>query len=392
MRATTRRMCRAGWLLAAMPGLACGPAIAGSSGGEAQGSSTTDPAGTSSDTGTGSTAAPRGTTSSSSSTAGDTAADTSTGSSSETTGGSAGDCLEIGDELTRLWCGDLDRGAAVAAQGEWIYFANPDNDILRVGIEGGEAEMLFSANGSVQAIIPMGETIYWTNTANVNRVSLSDKRSELLVTGLQRPQIAIVRDEAFVAQNGGTYPMLRVALESGDTSVLYEDQYWADDIFALGDRLYFRGGRNELDEPMQFLEGDPLGAPLRTVFEGEWKTTGFDVADVDPDGQVLWWGRGYLSDGKDPLPLGLILRTDLATGVTEEVYATGSSVPLQIAVNDSRVYWSTGLSINPTTIHSVTREGLDPQGHAGGHVGDFVPTSLGIVFPVDGALFRINGS
>lgn len=381
-----------GWLLAAMPGLACGPTVGASPGGDAQSSSTTDAAATSSDTGTGSTSAPMGTTSSSSSTTGDMAADASTGSSSETTGGPARDCLETGDGLTLLWCGDLDREDPVAAQGEWIYFANPDNDILRVGIEGGEAEMLFSANGSVQGLIPMGDTLYWTNTANVNRVSLSDKRSELIVTGLQRPKIAIVGDEAFVTQSGGTYSVLRVALESGDTSVLYEDQYWADDIFALGNLLYFRDGRNELEEPMRFLEGDTLGAPLRTVFEGEWTTTGFDAADVDPDGQVLWWARGYLPEGKDTLPLGQILRTDLATGVTEEVYSTGASVPLQIAVNESRVYWSSGLSLSPTTIRSVTREGRDIQSHAAGRVGDFVPTSLGIVFPVDGALLRINGS
>ena len=300
-----------GWLLAAMPGLACGPTVGASSGGDAQSSSTTGAPATSSDTGTGSTAAPMGTSSGSASTTGDMAADTSTGSSSETTGGSARDCLETGDGLTLLWCGDLDREDPVAAQGDWIYFANPDNDILRVGVEGGEAEMLFSANGSVQALIPMGDTLYWTNTANVNRVSLSDKRSELLVMGLQRPKIAIVGDEAFVTQYGGTYPVLRVALESGDTSVLYEGQYWADDIFALGGRLYFRDGRNELYEPMQFLEGDTFGAPLRIVFEGEWTTTGFEAADVDPDGQVLWWGRGYLPEGKDTLPLGPVSYTHL---------------------------------------------------------------------------------
>ncbi len=313
----------------------------------------------------------------------------STGRPFGTTGDPSGMCPEAIDGLTQLWCGEVDPEGPIAADDDWVYFKTLQDGIGRVPVQGGDVEVIVASAGDVVDLLRHGDNLFWTSfeDGTLGRVGVLDGSPELLADGLYKPAaVAVIEDAAFVTQYGDPYPLLRIALDTGAQSTVYDAVDYGGSIFAWEGRLYFNTSANNGNNQTPLVVGDAAGGRLQTIVTGRWSPNDLEAVDVDPGRAVLWWAR-YQVEGSG------IMQTRLVPGEddTREVFATPNQ-PVCVATTAERVYWTEW--DNPRKIvRSVTREGEDPQQHLEDEdAGRVVTTRRGVVFPTDGVLLRIDGS
>jgi hypothetical protein len=366
-------------LVAAMFGLGCSPSVTSTGEtGSVDGSSTafesTGPTGDATTGDISSSAADMSSTSEASS------------SSSGTTGNVQPECDEPPDGLVLLVCGQVDEDEPIAVDDDWVYFVSADDRIFRASLDGGATEQLFEDVGGVRSMVVDGDRLFWTSHTAVYR-GASSGGNAVFLSNAQRPRVAVVGDDAFVSQAGGTFPLLRLDLGTGQSETHYPDQDWADWIFAVGDQLYFMSGEGRGVEQSRLMRGDTLGTPPLQIAEGTASVEGLHAHNVDAQGW-LWWVRSTY-DPKSVWPTQSLVRTDLDTGTTEEILDAIS--PRSFAFHEGRIYLAEGGDLVPDRLTVTSSDDLStPEAVFDVRASSLTPSTRGVVFVSGSSILRVD--